>query len=311
MGARGSHAVRALGLYRRISAGLKRMAQKLIDLRPDNPNKSLIWRLCKVTTSSTEGAAPYTSTGNIYRGRYLDEETDRTKDIEGVSIWTAHATQGSEWLLAVKTPFGHWEGVSFYEWVKINQQGWMYAYGFSSSVEATTQAAYASAYSELEADTFQDLPPSSLYAESSDYIIDEDGGYVSGLTRGVIRYECGDYAGRRLRRVRCAFIYISTFSTKLAGLNYRIGIYTSDTIPTQIGSWQTADGDLEITWDSGSDVQTYGQIKCDIELKTYLFISVIIDEATNPSETGSVLMRPWDLNQVPPMRISIGLEPEP
>ena len=288
------------------------MFPKLIDLTTRGTGHTLAWRMCKVTTASIEGAEPYTSTGDIYRGRFLPDDSARAKDIEGVTVLTAHATTVDEWLLAVKTPFEHWEGVAFYDWVKIDQQGFMYANG-GSTVQATIPLAYAEAYSALEIDEFQDLPIGFGYVFSSDEIGPGDVGYVASLARGVLRYECGSYAGRKLRRVRFPYCLIDAFTTKLAGLTYRLGIYTSDTIPTTIGAWMTSNGEVTITEGLGAYTETDGQIKCDIELQNYLFISVIIDEATSPSATGDILFTPSDYSQrypqYPVMRISLGLEP--
>jgi hypothetical protein len=266
--------------------------------------------LVKVTTASTEGAAPYTSTGDLYNGRYLDDSTERTKESSGLAVWTAHATAVDEWLFAVQTPLGHWEGVAFYDWVKVNQQGYMYANGVST-VQATIPLAYAEAYSALEIDEFQDLAVS--YVVSADEIRSDSGGYIADLARGVLRYECGSYAGRRLRRVRFPYVLIDSTLTPLTGLTFRIGIYTSDTIPTTIGAWQTSDGNVEIVDDGGAYTEKDGQIICDIELQDYLFISVIIDEATSPAATGNRIIAPWDVSArypaFPVMRISLGLEP--
>jgi hypothetical protein len=282
------------------------MAPQRIDLASARSDKSLAWRLCKITTASTEEAAPYQSIGDVYRGQYLDAETSREKDLAGVPVWTAHETRIGEWLLAVQTPFGHWEGVAFYEWVKIDQKGYMYAFG-TSGVKATIPLAYATAYNALEVDSFQDLPESFGYVKTLDNIRSSGGGYVADLERGVLRYDCGDYVGRRLMRVRFPYCRIDHLTDRLVGLNYRLGIYTSDTIPTTIGAWMTTNGEVTITEEPGAYTLTDGQIKGDIELQDYLFVSVIIDEATSPTTTGRVRLMASTLTD---MRISLGLEPE-
>jgi hypothetical protein len=191
----------------------------------------------------------------------------------------------------------------------------MYANGFST-VQATIPLAYAEAYSALEIDEFQDVPIVFGYVSSSDEIRSEDVGYVASLARGVLRYECGSYAGRKLRRVRFPYCLIDTASGTplIEGLTYRIGIYTSDTIPTTIGAWMTSGGEVVIATNLASAIETDGQIICDVELQDYLFISIIIDENISPSATGIAFFLPYDFAQqypqYPVMRISLGLEPE-
>ncbi len=83
-----------------------------IDLAPDRGNVPLQFRLAKVTTASTEEAAPYTSVASIYRGMWLDDETDRAAELTEAALWTLSPTSTDLWVLCVKTPFGHWEGVA-------------------------------------------------------------------------------------------------------------------------------------------------------------------------------------------------------
>ena len=72
----------------------------------------LEFRLAKVTTASTEEAAPYTSVASIYRGMWLDKETERAEDLTEAALWTLSPTSVDLWVLCVRTPFGHWEGVA-------------------------------------------------------------------------------------------------------------------------------------------------------------------------------------------------------
>jgi hypothetical protein len=83
-----------------------------IDLAPDRLNVPLQFRLAKVTTPSTEEAAPYTSVASIYRGMWLDDSTARAAELTGAALWTLSPTSTDLWVLCVKTPFGHWEGVA-------------------------------------------------------------------------------------------------------------------------------------------------------------------------------------------------------
>jgi hypothetical protein len=83
-----------------------------IDLASGNRNHMLEFRLAKVTTASTEEAAPYTSVASIYRGMWLDDSTDRAAELTGAALWTLSPTSSGLWVFCVKTPFGHWEGIS-------------------------------------------------------------------------------------------------------------------------------------------------------------------------------------------------------
>jgi hypothetical protein len=63
-----------------------------------------------VTTASTEEAAPYTSVASIYRGMWLDEETERAAELTGAALWTRTAVAIDDWLICIRTPFGRWDG---------------------------------------------------------------------------------------------------------------------------------------------------------------------------------------------------------
>ena len=82
-----------------------------IDLASRNRNHMLEFRLAKVTTASTEEAAPYTSVASIYRGMWLDEETERAADLTDAVLWTRTAVAIDDWLICIRTPFGRWEGL--------------------------------------------------------------------------------------------------------------------------------------------------------------------------------------------------------
>jgi hypothetical protein len=133
--------------------------------------------MCKVTTASTEGAEPYTSTGDIYLGRYLPDDSARSKEFAGATVLTAHATAVNEWLLAVQTPFGHWEGVAFYDWWKPDIDSDFFAYQFEGEVndnKATRALAYAEALANLKADAASEIPVYT-YARSFNYMAENGG----------------------------------------------------------------------------------------------------------------------------------------
>ena len=83
-----------------------------IDLAPNRGNVPLQFRLAKVTTASIESAAPYTSVASIYRGMWLNDSTARDAELTGAALWTLSPTSVDLWVLCVRTPFGHWEGVA-------------------------------------------------------------------------------------------------------------------------------------------------------------------------------------------------------
>jgi hypothetical protein len=83
-----------------------------IDLAPDRGSVPLQFRLAKVTTASTEEAAPYTSVASIYRGMWLDDETERAAELTEAALWTLSPTSVDLWVLCVRTPFNRWEGVA-------------------------------------------------------------------------------------------------------------------------------------------------------------------------------------------------------
>ena len=84
-----------------------------IDLTSARRQKSLEYRLAKITEATEDLGPPYASKASIYKSRWLKEtSTERNPDIEDAVIWTASATVVGQWVLAVQTPFGHWEGVT-------------------------------------------------------------------------------------------------------------------------------------------------------------------------------------------------------
>jgi hypothetical protein len=83
-----------------------------IDLASKRRSTPLEFRLAKVTTASTEEAAPYTSVASIYRGMWLDAETERAAELTGAALWTLSPTSVDLWVLCVRTPFNRWEGVA-------------------------------------------------------------------------------------------------------------------------------------------------------------------------------------------------------
>lgn len=85
--------------------------RKSIDLTSAQRVNPLAFRLAKITTASMGESAPYTSVGGIYRGVWLDDETDRAPALAGAAIWTLRPTAVGDWILVVKTPFGRWESV--------------------------------------------------------------------------------------------------------------------------------------------------------------------------------------------------------
>ncbi len=84
--------------------------RKTIDVTAARRQKSLEFRLAKITTASDEEAAPYQSKASIYRGLWLDDSTARAAMLTGADVWTQHATTLNDWVLVVRTPFGRWEG---------------------------------------------------------------------------------------------------------------------------------------------------------------------------------------------------------
>ena len=89
--------------------------RKSIDLTSAVRQYSLEFRLVKITTESDEIAAPYESKGAVYRSRWSDESTDRAADLTDADILTSFFTTEDMWILAVRTPFGHWEGIAEYQ----------------------------------------------------------------------------------------------------------------------------------------------------------------------------------------------------
>ena len=78
------------------------------------PEKSpLQIRIAKITTASTESAAPYKSVGGIYRGLWInDTPTERDPIFEDVDVWTSNPVGSGDRVLVTHSPFGRWEGVS-------------------------------------------------------------------------------------------------------------------------------------------------------------------------------------------------------
>ncbi len=91
------------------------MNRKTIDLTAKRNGRPLEYRLVKITTASDEVAAPYKSKGSVYRSRWIDGTTERAADVTGADIWTAFFTTVGDWIFAVKTPFGYWEGIATYQ----------------------------------------------------------------------------------------------------------------------------------------------------------------------------------------------------
>jgi hypothetical protein len=60
----------------------------------------------------------------------------------------------------------------------------------------------------------------------------------------------------------------------------QIGIYTSDTTPATHGTWQTQDGVVSFVNSGRGCVQ----LKCDVELKNYLFVTMLIDPTWAPTD---------------------------
>jgi hypothetical protein len=236
------------------------------------------WRLVKVTTASTEGAAPYTSEGDLYKGRWLDDSTERTKELSGLAVWTAHATAVGEWLLAAQTPLGHWEGVACYEWARPEYDSFgQYASPADYGTGATAAAQYAAAVTNLYGRSIliPDEAFESMIAASVSFL---DGKCY--LFRSGYRFDCTAFAGRTLRRVRVPYLRTYVQSPEITTVPNQIGIYTSDTTPATHGTWQTQDGSVSFV-DAGRGCV---QIKCDVELKNYLFITMIIDPAWSPTD---------------------------
>ena len=69
------------------------------------------FRFAKVTTASTESAAPYTSVASIYRGMWLGDSTARAAELTGAVLWTRTAVAINDWLVCNRTPFGRWDGL--------------------------------------------------------------------------------------------------------------------------------------------------------------------------------------------------------
>jgi hypothetical protein len=86
-----------------------------IDLTPARRQRSLEYRIVKITTASDELAPPYKSKGSVYRSRWIDGSTERAADIAGADIWTAFFTTVGDLLLAVQTSFGYLEGIATYQ----------------------------------------------------------------------------------------------------------------------------------------------------------------------------------------------------
>jgi hypothetical protein len=241
------------------------------------------WRLVKVTTASTEGAAPYTSEGDLYKGRWLDDSTERTKELSGLAVWTAHATTVGEWLLAAQTPLGHWEGVACYEWVRPEYESFgQYSPLTDWGTGATAAAQYADAVTKIYGRSL--IIPSGAIEPMISAMV----GFTydkCALWRDGYRLDCTAYAGRTLRRVRVPSVR-TYWTCDFTDVPNQIGIYTSDTTPATFGTWQTQDGVVSFV-DGGRGCV---QLKCDVELKNYLFISMIIDPTWAPTDDV------WDLD---------------
>jgi hypothetical protein len=275
------------------------MAPQRIDLASARRDKSLAWRLCKITTASTEEAAPYKSTGDIYRGQYLDAETSREKDLAGVAVWTAHETRIGEWLLAAQTPFGHWEGVSCYGWAKAEYAefgAFPDDYGLGETIGAAYAAAVTALYGRALVLPLSSGAEGALYSE---VLIDKPADlYQCQLWRYGLRFDCSAYAGRVLRRVRVRRIAFAITAPTISSVPHQVGIYTADTTPATFGTWQTQDGVADVT-DGGRGCV---QIKCNVELKNYLFVSMLVNPSWTPTVGGD--------SPFYGQYITLGLEPE-
>jgi hypothetical protein len=89
--------------------------RRSIDLTAARKFKPPVYRFAKITTESTELAEPYTSTGDIYCGRWLDDSTERTADVTDANIISSFFTTDGMWVLVLHTPLGHWEAVAEYQ----------------------------------------------------------------------------------------------------------------------------------------------------------------------------------------------------
>jgi hypothetical protein len=99
--------------------------RKSIDMTTAARQKSLEFRLAKITTASDEVAAPYQSKASIYRGLWLDASTNRAAILTDADVWTLKETAVNDWILVVRTPFSRWEGVSTFnlpDWVIQNTE---------------------------------------------------------------------------------------------------------------------------------------------------------------------------------------------
>ena len=85
---------------------------KSIMLSPHPRNEPIEFRYAKVTTASTETESPYTSAASIYKGMWLDSETDRTAELTGAVLWTRTAVAEGDWVICIRTPFGRWDGLT-------------------------------------------------------------------------------------------------------------------------------------------------------------------------------------------------------
>jgi hypothetical protein len=123
--------------------------RKTIDVTAARRQKSLEFRLAKITTASDEEAAPYQSKASIYRGLWLDDSTARAAMLTGADVWTQGATTVDDWLLVVRTPFGRWDGVPIVAGAVITEPGWVmgrkeisagvYEYGWVETVTHESQ----------------------------------------------------------------------------------------------------------------------------------------------------------------------------
>jgi hypothetical protein len=263
-------------------------------------DRAQTWRLAKVTTASTEGAAPYTSTGDLYNGRYLDDSTERTKELSGLAVWTAHATEVDEWLLAVQTPLGHWEGVAFFDWAKPEYVSCGQVNPISDfGTGATAAERYANAVTTIYGRTLVIPDEAVSYGYIASQIDFTTNGYCL-IWRSGLRFDCAAYSGRILRRVRVPLVQTISEPAELSNTPNQIGIYTSDTTPATHGTWQTQDGVVDIIGSGRGCVQ----LKCNVELKDYLFVTMLIDPSWAPTDDVIGKSGAWVGSL-----ISLGLEP--
>ena len=91
------------------------MNRKTIDLAAKRYGRPLEYRLVKITTASDEVSAPYKSKGSVYRSKWTTGTTERTAELTAANVRTSFFTTAGDWVFAVKTPFGYWEGIATYQ----------------------------------------------------------------------------------------------------------------------------------------------------------------------------------------------------